>query len=305
MLGDELRKLTEVFEAGFITEDEFLLRKDELNSSVRSTPTQAPRPSSLPQQTSTVSKKQKKNRRKNKTPQQDSAISLPDTTNWNEVDPVISTFEFSTKTKDQILATITPQHTGKLVTSTTLVVMPPKHLWGPFVEIKKNHMNPRIKRPPYPHITILQPFVNSSQFDEAEKALREVLANVQPFRLNFSRFELFRNAGSATLYLDPEIEPPTALQDLYDIAAAMYPQVQQQKQKQSAFEPHIGVGYFKKQNEAVRLQKKYQTGWKSLDFVVQEIYIMSRIATDTPFEVRRVIPLGSQSAPPLFATVPE
>ena len=67
-------------------------------------------------------------------------------------------------------------------------------------------MNPRIKRPPYPHVTLLAPFVAPEYFDEAQLKLREVAKNIEPFRLQFALFELFNNAHSSTLYLKPEIE---------------------------------------------------------------------------------------------------
>ena len=84
------------------------------------------------------------------------------------------------------------------------VIMPPRDLWAPFVEIKKNHMNPHIKRPPYPHITLCAPFVHPKHFKEAKSKFREVLKNIEPFELSFANFELFKYDSSTTLYLAPE-----------------------------------------------------------------------------------------------------
>lgn len=111
-----------------------------------------------------------------------------------------------------------------------------RDLWGPFVEIKKNHMNPLIKRPPFPHITLLAPFTEYSAFPQAATYLRKYahtsrdmlsrnaegvhrsqsppryLEQIEPFQLAFNRFELFMNGGSNTLYLEPVVTPKGALQ---------------------------------------------------------------------------------------------
>jgi len=165
-------------------------------------------------------------------------------------------------------------------------------------------MNPRIKRPPYPHITLLQPFVAPDYLESAKNDLRNVLKNINPFRLNFQNFELFINRGSTTLFLNPIITPPDALENLYNTLKSRYPEVQQAQKKPSDFEPHIGVGFFRDQGEAKTLQTKYQRGWKPIDFVVKEIYIVSRISQDTPFEVRKVIPIGANTTTPHFKEKP-
>lgn len=151
------------------------------------------------------------------------------------------------------------------VTSTTLVIMPPADQWKQIVDIKKNHMNPRIKRPPYPHITLLQPFVDSYYFDIVAADLTQFLQQVEPFHLNFNKFEIFDNRGSATLFLNPVIEPPDALHKLQKLLADRYPEVN--SSKPSSFEPHIGVGYFKSFQEA----KGYQVRKINTRFLIIEI----------------------------------
>ena len=71
------------------------------------------------------------------------------------------------------------------VSYSVCVIMPPRELWAPFVEIKKNHMNPRIKRPPYPHITLCAPFVHPKYYVEAKAKIREALKGIEPFEINF------------------------------------------------------------------------------------------------------------------------
>lgn len=177
------------------------------------------------------------------------------------------------------------------------VIMPPRELWAPFISIKKNHMNPNIKRPPYPHITLCAPFVHPKFYKDAKNKLRDVLKNIEPFEICFANFDLFKNNYSTTLYLAPESEVEINL--LYKKLIATLPW--NIVQKQNNFEPHIGVGFFKgKKNDAEFLQKKYQADWTPLKFTVQEIYFLRRRSQDSPWEIEEIVPLGEKVQQPVF-----
>ena len=177
------------------------------------------------------------------------------------------------------------------------VIMPPRELWAPFISIKKNHMNPNIKRPPYPHITLCAPFVHPKFYKDAKNKLRDVLKNIEPFEICFANFDLFKNNYSTTLYLAPESEVEINL--LYKELIATLPW--NIVQKQNNFEPHIGVGFFKgKKNDAEFLQKKYQADWIPLKFTVQEIYFLRRRSQDSPWEIEEIVPLGEKVQQPIF-----
>ena len=177
------------------------------------------------------------------------------------------------------------------------VIMPPRELWAPFISIKKNHMNPNIKRPPYPHITLCAPFVHPKFYKDAKNKLRDVLKNIEPFEICFANFDLFKNNYSTTLYLAPESEVEINL--LYKELIATLPW--NIVQKQNNFEPHIGVGFFKgKKNDAEFLQKKYQADWTPLKFTVQEIYFLRRRSQDSPWEIEEIVPLGEKVHQPVF-----
>jgi len=167
---------------------------------------------------------------------------------------------------------------------TTLVLMPPKELWLNFVEIKKNHMNPKITRPPYPHVSILAPFVPEKDFDSARTTLVELLKSVKPFKITFDEFKLFKNKKSSTLYIDPK--PATDIVKVFDLVKDVFP-----KSHRGSVVPHIGVGYFKDLTLAQTLRDKYQAHWEPMSFEVQELYVLSRNDVD-PWVIREVIPLG-------------
>ena len=186
------------------------------------------------------------------------------------------------------------------VFTSALVICPPLEFWEQFVDVKKHHMNPRIKRAPYPHITLLAPFVPYNLFEKAGELLFERLKTIQPFRMEINSFKLYCNNTSNTLYLDPEVSPPTIVQDLQKICVQEFPSC-----VKGEFDPHIGVGYFKNKREAVQCQRKYQAQWSPIHFNVQEIYMVSRISDVSPFTVRHVVSLGGQHPTPLITPQPE
>ena len=183
------------------------------------------------------------------------------------------------------------------VSSSVCVIMPPRDLWGPFVEIKKNHMNPRIKRPPYPHITLCAPFVDPKNYSQAKLAIRESLKSIEPFEINFANFELFKNKKSTTLYLAPQSK--IELMKLHETFINSLPE--SIIEKQNNFEPHIGVGYFKDKNDNPEmLREKYQSSWTPLKFTVQEVYFLNRKDQTSPWQIEEIVSLGQNELPSLF-----
>ena len=183
------------------------------------------------------------------------------------------------------------------VSYSVCVIMPPRELWAPFVEIKKNHMNPRIKRPPYPHITLCAPFVHPKYYTDAKKKIRETLKRLEPFEINFANFELFKNQYSTTLYLAPQ--STNEIIQLHKELISTLPLTI--AQEQNNFEPHIGVGFFKgKKNDAEILQKKYQSIWTPLKFTVQEVYFLRRRDQESPWEIEEIVQQKKKELSPLF-----
>jgi|JI10StandDraft_1071094.scaffolds.fasta_scaffold933296_1 hypothetical protein len=81
----------------------------------------------------------------------------------------------------------------------SLVIIPPPETWPAFVEIKRKHMNPKIRRPPFPHVTLL------GKLDERHiDLIQRVVADSEPFDLEIAEFAVFENKKNCTLYLDPK-----------------------------------------------------------------------------------------------------
>jgi len=193
----------------------------------------------------------------------------------------------------------------RLVFTTSVVAMPPQDTCAAIINIKKNHMNPKIKRPPFAHVTLLAPFVPYREFDEAATKIREAVKDFEPFEVKIEELKTFKNNKSSTLYFEPvPVHDHNAFHKLYAKVSAAYPAC---KEAGNSFEAHIGVGYFQGPDHfkvALENQRKYQANWKPVTFMLKEIYILSRVAQETPFEVRRVIPLGSDTTPTFHHPVP-
>lgn len=63
-----------------------------------------------------------------------------------------------------------------------------------------------------------------------------------------------------------------------------------------------------RKKETLAVKEKLQTSWEPIEFVVKEIYLISR-CKDDPFEIRHVVPFAwdetrGSTAPPHFATHP-
>eukprot|EP01006_Ploeotia_vitrea_P046842 TRINITY_DN67067_c1_g1_i1.p1 TRINITY_DN67067_c1_g1~~TRINITY_DN67067_c1_g1_i1.p1 ORF type:complete len:346 (-),score=31.45 TRINITY_DN67067_c1_g1_i1:911-1948(-) len=187
----------------------------------------------------------------------------------------------------------------QLVFHTTCIITPPKRQWTQFVEIKKQHLLKKIKRPPYPHITLIAPFVAPNSFELAAKVLRQKLQDVQPFKLSFKKFKMFTNPGnSATLYLEPEEGRPGALKQLHEACINILPDPDEARYN---FEPHIGVGFWPDAGKAATDSAKYQSQWTPMDYECREVYFLSRSGADTPWEFKHVIPIGPRVFPPMIS----
>ena len=186
--------------------------------------------------------------------------------------------------------------------TTSCVLMPPKAQWARFIAIKRNHMKPSIKRPPYPHVTLVAPFVPPAHLPAAAALLRAALQGVEPFSLRFASFELFDNRSNSTLYLPPEESRPGALRALRDTCVALVPDTPAAAAaREKAFEAHLGVGFFPDRARARACQAAYQAEWEPIDYVVREVYFVARPAQDAPWEVRAVVPLGRAPGAPVIA----
>jgi hypothetical protein len=184
--------------------------------------------------------------------------------------------------------------------ASALVVMPPKSEWAPFVQIKRRHHDPRIKRPPYPHVTLLASAPHPSPAF-AERAQRAFGATA-PFAAAFEAFTLFERprTDSATLYLEPRCTLGGSFEKLREVAVEVLT-----TPAADTFEPHLAVGLIRGLGEARRLKAQYQAGWRPLQFPVQEVYHITRTSNDAPWVVAAVYALKGHSGAPAAVAIGE
>eukprot|EP01093_Parvamoeba_rugata_P005486 TRINITY_DN18179_c0_g1_i1.p2 TRINITY_DN18179_c0_g1~~TRINITY_DN18179_c0_g1_i1.p2 ORF type:complete len:237 (+),score=-20.91 TRINITY_DN18179_c0_g1_i1:20-730(+) len=174
--------------------------------------------------------------------------------------------------------------------SSTLVILPRPEHFEQFVRIKKNHMNPRIKRKPYPHVTLLSPFPDTPYHSDIVRQLTRVLAKTAPFRVDVEEFKVFENGKTNTLYLDPKDSPAGSMDALAALLAKRMPGCAPKK-----FDAHIGVAFTTNRAEAHRLREKYQGEWRPISFVVTHLYLMHRRSETDDFAPVHAIPLGGST----------
>ena len=123
------------------------------------------------------------------------------------------------------------------------------------------------------------------------------MKDIAPFQMSLNEIAMFDNAGSQTLFLEPQVNG-SSLNDIYQVCKAEFP-----SHGKGPFVPHIGIAFFRDKKTALALQKQYQEQWKPSHFTIQEIYVMTRIGPTDPFRVHAVIPLGGALLP--LMAVPE
>lgn len=171
-----------------------------------------------------------------------------------------------------------------LVLATTLVVVPPLAQWKQFVDIKMAHLKKSIKRPPYPHISMLSRFVPPSEIENASKELHKVLRAVPPFALDVDELGVF--PGSPNLMLHCKSTPSKSLEGLQATLAGAVPQ------SRYKFEAHIGLGHFGSEANAKAHQADLQKTWQPLRFEVRHVFVLQLQAPDEPWTVVGAIPLS-------------
>jgi len=182
----------------------------------------------------------------------------------------------------------------KKVHKSALALIPPKSVWGPIQEIRKVHDKSYVQW--MPHINILYPFAEDSEFADLKPKAIEALKSIQPFDVEFNEFKYFQHGKkSSTLWLHPQEsgKDSKSLQDIEQALLKTFPSCTDLVDR-GGFVPHLSVGQFKAQPHVESFKEKFQGSWTPVKFTVNCLYFISRTDSD-PFEVRCVIPLGGAS----------
>lgn len=161
---------------------------------------------------------------------------------------------------------------SKVYTS-AVVIIPPENKWQAIQQIREKY-DRNIKRW-MPHITLLYPFVPKIKYSGIETQFSEKCKQFEPIELSLNKFKFFsHNYQSYTIWLDPE--PSTPIINLQSEILKIVPNCDDVNKFKEGFRPHLSVGQIRGKKKLIRVIECLQTSWKSLEFVVNEIYFISR-----------------------------
>lgn len=191
------------------------------------------------------------------------------------------------------------QHIPKSADSQCVInIVPPRNVWAQLQSIRTKYIyDARCAI----HISFIDPFVLSSHYEEAAKLLQKELADFPPFTIKMNKLDFFAHGkNSYTLYIAPECDPPTLINDLMGKCLNVFPQCDDTiKRGGGKLVPHFSLAKFKSKNELEKVMLELSSQLKPIEFTLQELYFLKRDGSN-PFEVMNVVPLGNKECVPYY-----
>jgi len=177
------------------------------------------------------------------------------------------------------------------VWSSFLAIMIPPTVNQKLVQILKQNCSP--KEPScLPHITLLDPFLEPSSYDEAVIKLRSSLETFSPFTVTLQEFGVFSKKHGSILWVKPVSQPADALNKLMNVCLAEFPFCDEVTKISSAgYQPHVTLGKFANKDEAPNQCKTLAHNFTGVSFEVKEINFLFKEGKSS-YQVRRTVPLG-------------
>jgi len=188
-----------------------------------------------------------------------------------------------------VVVVFVTMNTQKVFT-TAIVVVPPQELWPQIQAIRKVHDKAFVRWPP--HINLIYPFVNVSEFGGAASALSDHLSKtIAPFSVTFSNFKFFQHGkSSCTVWCNPQVEKGDELKTLQKNLQEVFPFCDDQSTKShDGFQPHLSVGQFSGKVQSEQTINEFTKNWSPISFQVNEVFLIARKGED-PFEFKYKIP---------------
>lgn len=124
---------------------------------------------------------------------------------------------------------------------TAAVIIPPRDVWEPIQQIRRQQ--DRKLRRWMPHITLIHPFCESSQFQSVAEETAAQSREIAPFDVTLTTFNTFSHGkGHYTVCLVPEPDEP-----IRDLHAAVWTAVaydEEYEPRIDRFKPHLSVGHW-------------------------------------------------------------
>lgn len=157
--------------------------------------------------------------------------------------------------------------------NSAVVIIPPKENWPPIQEIRRSY-DRQINRW-MPHITLLYPFKPEKEYPAIEQMFIEKCRTIKPFEINLNSFYYFSHKNQQyTIWLNPE--PVNLIRQLQSHLLKLIPDCDDVNKFKNGFTPHLSVGQTKGKVRIGRIINDLQNNWKPLNFLLDEIYFISR-----------------------------
>ena len=183
---------------------------------------------------------------------------------------------------------------NKTATSAVSIV-PPKEFWPAIQRIRS--MCDRSYQRWMPHVNVLFPFIPRAEMkDQAvTMRMRQALSSVQPFTLEFSRFDILEHKnGGCTVYIVPEA-PSQQLHYIFDCLQNDFPAFSElARVGEDGYLPHLTVGYFPSKGVAQAKIEGFEKYFQPFSFVLDHLCVLTRTGKDA-FELFEAVPLGGMS----------
>jgi len=152
-----------------------------------------------------------------------------------------------------------------------------------------------------PHISFINPFFVEEDLEEAAKILALRYKDLEPCTVTLQNIDTMprKRKNSITVFVQPVVDPPDGLDKLMKIFLEVFPQCDDLwKRFGYRYGPHLTIAQFQTEEEYQNTFPEIQKLWKPFSFLLKEIYFITRPVKRHPFEVKQVVPIGSNVTPP-------
>jgi len=173
---------------------------------------------------------------------------------------------------------------------TAVVIIPPETIWEPIQRIRRRYDRNLLRW--MPHITLLYPFLPTSEFEEKAHRFRSHLREIEPFELRLTEIRYFKHARETfTLWLAPE--PAEAVIQLQERLWRAAPECDDTRQFPNGFVPHLSIGQVARRSRLNEVLSSLQREWRELCFRVDAVAMIWRNdPPDDVFRIGRTVPIG-------------